>query len=137
SSTRLLSVTANCPRRKNASRGSVATQFGLPRPAFRYDREFSSAVLDATFWTKSLISNGPSLSNSFSLPLSDNGRLPRRACPLAFAVREDLLFVVIVFFVVESRWKNVFSREQHDDDHAPDGEESGAHGVRDGVANGR
>src|SRR5207248_7172864 len=53
SSTRLLSVTANCPRRKNASRGSVATQFGLPRPAFRYDREFSSAVFDATFWTKS------------------------------------------------------------------------------------
>jgi hypothetical protein len=35
SSTRLLSVTANCPSRKNASRGSVATQFGLPRPAFR------------------------------------------------------------------------------------------------------
>src|SRR6059058_4205660 len=75
SSTRLLSVTANCPRRKNASRGSVATQFGLPRPAFRYDKEFSSAVFDATFWTKSLISNGPSLSNSFSLALSDNGRL--------------------------------------------------------------
>src|SRR5207342_1954210 len=62
SSTRLLSVMANCPRRKNASRGSVATQFGLPRPAFRYDKEFSSAVFDATFWTKSLISNGPSLS---------------------------------------------------------------------------
>ena len=37
SSTRLLSVMANCPSRKNASRGSVATQFGLPRPAFRYD----------------------------------------------------------------------------------------------------
>jgi hypothetical protein len=34
----LLSVTANCPSRKNASRGSVATQFGLPRPAFRYER---------------------------------------------------------------------------------------------------
>src|SRR5213079_464547 len=75
SSTRLLSVTANCPRRKNASRGSVATQFGLPRPAFRYDREFSSAVFDATFWTNSLISNGPSFSISFSLALSDNLRL--------------------------------------------------------------
>ena len=35
SSTRLHSVTANCPSRKNASRGSVATQFGLPRPALR------------------------------------------------------------------------------------------------------
>src|SRR4029453_1289262 len=96
SSTRLLSVTANWPRRKNASRGSVATQFGLPRPAFRYDKEFSSAVFDATFWTKSLISNGPSLSNSFSFAVSDNGRLRRLPCPLVFAAREGLLFVVIV-----------------------------------------
>src|SRR4029077_1354715 len=88
SSTRLLSVMANCPRRKNASRDSVATQFGLPRPAFRYDREDSSAEVDATFWTKSLISNGPSLSNSFSLAVSDNAR-------------EGLLFVVIVFLVIE------------------------------------
>jgi len=30
--TRLLSTIANCPSRKNASRGSVAIQFGLPRP---------------------------------------------------------------------------------------------------------
>ncbi len=49
SSTRLLSVMANCPSRKNASRGSVATQFGLPRPAFRYEIEDSSAAFDATF----------------------------------------------------------------------------------------
>src|SRR5204863_7903885 len=111
SSTRLLSVTANCPRRKNASRGSVATQFGLPRPAFRYDKEDSSAVFDATFWTKSLISNGPSLSNSFSLAVSDNGRLPRCACPVAFAVREVFLFFVIILFAVESCSQNLFSRE--------------------------
>src|SRR5437764_12939616 len=90
SSTRLLSVTANCPRRKNASRASVATQFGLPRPAFRYDREDSSADFDATFWTKSLISNGPSFSNSFSLALYDNWRLPQRGCPLALSLREGL-----------------------------------------------
>src|SRR5205085_7121223 len=96
SSTRLLSVTANCPRRKNASRGSVAIQFGLPRPAFKYDREFSSAVFDATFWTKSLISNGPSLSNSFSLAVSDNGRLPRRAGPLAFAPFPRLRLVALI-----------------------------------------
>jgi hypothetical protein len=62
SSTRLLSVTANCPSRKNASRGSVATQFGLPRPAFRYDVDASCAAFDATLARKSLISNGPSLS---------------------------------------------------------------------------
>ena len=55
SSTRLHSVTANCPSRKNASRGSVATQFGLPRPALRYEsrrlqrglgRDLGEEVLD-------------------------------------------------------------------------------------------
>ena len=70
---------SNCelPEEEERFARLVATQFGLPRPAFRYDKEFSSAVFDATFWTKSLISNGPSLSNSFSLAVSDNGRLPR------------------------------------------------------------
>ena len=62
SSTRLLSVIANCPSRKYPSRGSVATQFGLPRPAFRYEIDDSSAVFDATLARKSLISNGPSFS---------------------------------------------------------------------------
>src|SRR3954468_17300107 len=62
SSTRLLSVTANCPNKKNASRGAVATQFGLPRPAFRYEREFSCADFVASLATKSLISNGPNFS---------------------------------------------------------------------------
>ena len=33
--TRLLSVMANWPSRKKPSRGVVAIQFGLPRPAFR------------------------------------------------------------------------------------------------------
>ena len=33
--TRLLSVMANWPSRKKPSRGVVATQLGLPRPAFR------------------------------------------------------------------------------------------------------
>ena len=32
---RWLSVIANWPSRKNAERGSVAIQFGFPRPAFR------------------------------------------------------------------------------------------------------
>src|SRR5437660_2816015 len=67
SSTRLLSVIANCPSRKNASRGSVATQFGLPRPAFRYERDDSSADFDATLARKSLISNGPSFSYFWSV----------------------------------------------------------------------
>src|SRR5437762_5755567 len=134
SSTRLLSVTANCPRRKNASRGSVASQFGLPRPAFISDREFSSAVFDATLWTKSLISNGPSLSNSFSFAVSDNRRLRRGGCPLAFAGREGLRVFVIVFFAVESCSENVFSRQQHDNDHAPDCQQGVPYGVGNGVA---
>ena len=67
SSTRLLSVIANCPSRKNASRGSVATQFGLPRPAFRYEVDDSFAAFDATLARKSLISNGPSFSYCLSV----------------------------------------------------------------------
>ena len=67
SSTRLLSVTANCPSRKNASRGSVATQFGLPRPAFRYEMDDSCAAFVATLARKSLISNGPSFSYCLSV----------------------------------------------------------------------
>src|SRR6185295_6676456 len=67
------------------------------RPAFRYDREDSSADFDATFWTKSLISNGPSLSNSFSLAVSDNGRLTRRPGPLAFAPFPRLRLVGVIF----------------------------------------
>src|SRR6476469_7621286 len=133
SSTRLLSVTANCPRRKNPSRGSVATQFGLPRPAFRYDREESTADFEATFWTKSLISNGPSFSNSFSLEVSDNARLVRGACPFAFAAGADLLFFVIFSFAVKSCAENSASREQQDDDHAPDGEQRVADSVGNGV----
>ena len=35
SQTRFDSCSANWPSRKNASRGVVATQFGLPRPALR------------------------------------------------------------------------------------------------------
>src|SRR5439155_24571353 len=70
--------------------------FGLPRPAFRYDREFSSAVFHVTFWTKSLISNGPSLSNSFSFAVSDNGRLRRLACPLVFAPFPRLRLVGLI-----------------------------------------
>jgi hypothetical protein len=70
SSTRLLSVTANCPSRKYASRGSVATQFGFPRPAFKYVMDDSCALLDAALARKSLISNGPSFSNFFSVRTS-------------------------------------------------------------------
>ena len=44
--TRLLSVMANWPSRKNPSRGVVAIQLGLPRPAFR---KADCVVLDVCF----------------------------------------------------------------------------------------
>src|SRR6266850_7964886 len=64
SSTRLLSVMANWPRRKKASRGSVAIQLGLPRPAFRYAVDPAFEVFSAALARKSLISNGLRLSYS-------------------------------------------------------------------------
>src|SRR3569833_111119 len=68
--TRLLSVTANCPSRKHPSRGVVAIQFGLPRPAFRkadwvvFDTSFARLI------NSSLISNGLNASNFFSVRIS-------------------------------------------------------------------
>src|SRR5438105_5871172 len=118
SSTRLLSVTANCPNRKNASRGAVATQFGLPRPAFRYEREFSCADFVASLATKSLISNGPNFSY----------------CLRFMSI--DLILVSLAFssFLFQSCVENVRLRKQHDDNHAPDGEQGVANGVGHGVA---
>src|SRR5688572_3425404 len=106
SNTRLLSVTANCPRRKNASQGSVATQFGLPRPAFKYEIDASLAAFDATLATKSLISNGPSFSYFFSVDWSIDVSSQARAR----------------------------SRQQNDQDHAPDRQQRVAHGIGHGVA---
>src|SRR5690349_22870790 len=61
--TRLLSVIANWPSRKKASRGVVATQFGLPRPALRNaDCVVRDAFL-AKLISSSLISNGLRASN--------------------------------------------------------------------------
>ena len=70
--TRLLSTSANCPSRKNASRGSVAIQFGLPRPALRYVTCEVPATLLAALARKSLISNGlnPSYSRSFMMSMT-------------------------------------------------------------------
>src|SRR5580765_713658 len=101
SSTRLLSLTANCPSRKNASRGSVATQFGLPRPAFRYEIDASCAAFDATLARKSLISNGPNFSYCWYF----------RLCSMNVSSGLSLL------------------REQNDQDHAPNREQRVADGI--------
>src|SRR5215831_1304439 len=65
SRTRRHSASANLPNRKNASRGSVAIQFGLPRPAFSIciapalELSFDSVIR----WSFS--SNGESLLSAF------------------------------------------------------------------------
>src|SRR5215475_15878612 len=56
--TRLLSVMANCPSRKNPSRGVVAIQLGLPRPAFKKAACVRLEVSLARFISSSLISKG-------------------------------------------------------------------------------
>src|SRR4051794_35219495 len=80
--TRLLSVMANWPSRKNPSRGSVAIQLGLPRPAFRkadcvvlvvFFGQADQLVLDLK-WAQSFeFAEGQQLSHS-QLPSSQWGQ---------------------------------------------------------------
>src|SRR6516225_9422035 len=63
SMTRLLSVIANCPSRKKPSRGVVAIQLGLPRPALRKADCVVREVFLASLISSSLISNGLRVSN--------------------------------------------------------------------------
>src|SRR5580704_349237 len=102
--TRLLSVSANCPSRKKPSRGMVAIQLGLPRPALRNADCVVREVFLASLINSSLISNGPRVSNLRSFTRS-------------------------MFFTFQQT-----SRQQHDGDHAPDREQSVTHGVSYGVA---
>ena len=66
SMTRLLSLMANCPSRKKPSRGVVAIQLGLPRPAFRKADCVRCEVFFASLISSSLISNGLSVSKLLS-----------------------------------------------------------------------
>ena len=61
---RLLSVIANWPSRKKPSRGSVAIQLGLPRPALRNAMDADLVAFSAALASSSLISNGLRVSNS-------------------------------------------------------------------------
>src|SRR6267142_3377344 len=88
--TRLLSVIANWPSRKKPSRGVVAIQLGLPRPALRNADCVVRDVFLARLISSSLISNGPSVSNLRSFTRS-----------------------MIVTF-------QRTLRQKHDGDHAPD-----------------
>src|SRR5436190_4435835 len=57
-SVRLASSTAKRPKEKKPSRGVVAVQLGLPRPALRKRAGFPAAVSFAMVMMKSLSSNG-------------------------------------------------------------------------------
>src|SRR6185437_7317748 len=71
---RLLSVMANCPSKKKPSRGVVAIQFGLPRPAFRNAACVRFEVAFARLISSSLISKGLKASNFFRVKISAIGR---------------------------------------------------------------
>src|SRR4051812_5506069 len=77
SSTRRLSVIANWPSRKKASRGVVAIQFGLPRPALMKETADTSDAACACSIRKSLISKGLSFSYVFRF-ITSMIRLRRR-----------------------------------------------------------
>src|SRR5215212_2324910 len=121
--TRLLSVIANWPSRKKPSRGSVAIQLGLPRPAFRNAAcvvlELSLASLINSF----LISNGLKASN---LRRVNNSAIANSHVLSAFS--DDSVQVV----ADGSRLG-----QQHDKDHAPDRQQRVPDGVGDSVAKAR
>src|ERR1700741_2730564 len=99
SMTRGLSVIANWPSRKKPSRGVVAIQLGLPRPALRNAVCVVREVFLASLISSSLISNGPNVSNFWSFKRS-------------------------MFFTFQE-----MSRQKHDEDHAPGREKSVANSV--------
>src|SRR5258706_12901372 len=102
------SARANLPNKKNASRGSVAIQFGLPRPAFSICAVACCAVSLARWIRLSFSSKGDSLESAL--------------CSSR---------VVLSSIVGSPHWR---LRQQYDDDHPPDREQCVAHGVGDGVA---
>src|SRR3954471_13865555 len=114
--TRLLSVMANCPSRKKPSRGVVAIQFGLPRPAFKNAdcdvREVSLAKLMSSF----LISNGLKVSNFRSV------RRSAMTCSLFYLVQD-----------AQRLWRGRLG-QQHDEDHSPDRQQCISDRVGHGVA---
>src|SRR6267142_3794127 len=121
--TRLLSVIANWPSRKKPSRGVVAIQLGLPRPALRNAACEVRDVFFASLISSSLISNGLRVSNFF--------RVMRSLMAIA-SVGSLLRFYL--FGAAQPATLGASSRQQHDDDHPPDREQRVADGVGDGVA---
>src|SRR6266480_2955455 len=128
--TRLLSVTANCPSRKNPSRGVVAIQLGLPRLALRKADWVARDVAFASLMSSSLISNGLRASNFFSVRMSAItcssffAGIRRQISPYegvlmsgAFAAHQDLPPL----------------GQQNYQHHAPDGEQRVSDGIGDGV----
>src|SRR4029434_5446604 len=101
--TRLLSLTANCPSKKKPSRGVVAIQLGLPRPAFRNADCVVREVFLARLINSSLISKGPNVSNLRSFSRSIFSTFQKKSC------------------------------QQNDRDHAPNRKQSVTNSVRYGI----
>src|SRR3974377_1332053 len=104
--TLLLSVMANWPSRKKPSRGVVATQLGLPRPAFRNADWVVRDVFLARLISSSLILNGLRASNLRSVMISVI------TCSYQHGIAD-------VAGIWEARLRLSHLGQQHDEDHSP------------------
>src|SRR6266576_2828362 len=130
--TRLLSVSANCPSRKNPSRGVVAIQLGLPRPALRKADWVARDVAFASLMSSSLISNGLRASNFFSV------RMSAITCSSFFAgIRRQISpyegVLMSGAFAVRAHQDLSPLGQQNYQHHAPDGQQRVSDGIGDGV----
>src|ERR1700730_18171737 len=120
--TRLLSVMANWPSRKNPSRGVVEIQLGLPRPAFRNaDCDVLEAAL-ARSMSSFMISKGLKVSNFLSV---------RRS---AMASSCGGLFVQTWRKQRKAESRRSRLGQQNDKNHSPDCQQRVADRVGNGVA---
>src|SRR5690349_10670396 len=137
--TRLLSVMANWPRRKKASRGVVATQLGLPRPALRKaDCVVRDAFL-ARLINSSLISKGLNASNLRSVRMS---AMTYSRVAVSISLEHMVVWTDARFTENNGRFAGSMSylsalSQHHDQNHAPDREQGIADRVGDSVTKSR
>src|SRR6266436_848317 len=128
--TRVLSVSANWPSKKNPSRGVVAIQFGLPRPALRKADWVVLEVAFARLISSSLISKGLRASNFFSVRMS----AMTCSCFLRDSGGKLVTRVKLMSTALPVR-AHCFSplSQQHHEHHAPYGQQRISNGVGDGI----
>src|SRR5215510_5787820 len=128
--TRLLSVMANWPSRKKASRGVVAIQFGLPRPALRNADCVVRDVFLARLISSSLISKGLKASNFLRVRMSAMTYSWLQPC--SDLGKDDQ--GVPNFVVRQCVFRRGALAQHHHQHHAPDRQQGVADGVGDRVA---